>query len=132
MSINSIRQFNSGKIISGVAGGVVGGKKEIQIFNSSTHIVYVIVDNPMNPSYSHCALDIGFCTVNPITQNDTGMMITLSHYTKDHDLRTIHIKTNGQSVLQKMIKPTCYTKDREKKDGCMPRRHQGCINKSSQ
>ncbi len=46
------------------------GEKEIQIFNASTHIVYVIVDNP----YSHCALDIGCCTVYPITQN-TGPIV---------------------------------------------------------
>ncbi len=94
-------------------------------FNASTSTVYVIADDP----YSHCALDIGCCTVCPITRN-TGM-ITLSHYIKDRNLRTIHMKTNGSwtTSVAKMVKPSRYTKDRELKDVRI-RRRQVCMNKS--
>ena len=100
------------------------GEKEIKIFNASTHNVYVNIDDP----YSHSAMDIGCYIVYPITRKTS--MITLSHYTKDRDLRTIRIKTSTGSwttSVVKMVKASCYTKDRELKDVHITRRRQVCM-----
>lgn len=91
---------------------------EIEIRNGSRNVVYVTLDDP----YSYSAVDIGGWTVYHITQKTT--MVTLSYYTKDRDLQTICIKTNGSwtTSVAKMARSSCYTNDRELKDMCIKHR----------
>jgi hypothetical protein len=96
----------------------VWGDMEIEILNGSRNIVYVTLDDP----YSYSAVGIGGWTVYHITQKTT--IVTLSYYTKDRDLQTICMKTNGSCTtsMAKMVRSICYTNDRELKDMCITRR----------